>query len=547
MHIKKLLFRNFKSFKDTFEISFNDGVNIVVGDNEEGKSTIIEAINLCLTGYVAGRFLKAELNENLFNIYAVKEYLESLNTEKRLEPPSILIELYLCDDSIPEFLGDDNSKKSNEIGLYYKIQFDEKFKAAYEKLVELKEVSSLPIEYYEVVRSSFSRIHLTNRQIPLKPALIDSSEFKYRNGSDVYVNRIIKDLLDEKELVEISQAHRGMKDQFREHEAIERINEKISKSSKLTSKKVSISTDLNSQNAWESSLGTFVDGVPFSLIGKGEQCLIKTNLALSHSKTLESNILLLEEPENHLSYSKLNVLLENITSSQANRQVILCTHSSYVANKLSLNNLILLSDQKTIRLSDLSKDTYDFFQKVSGYDTLRLILCKKAILVEGDSDELVVQKAYMAANGKLPISDSVDVISVGVSFLRFLEIAEKINKKVVVVTDNDGDLEAIQKKYTKYLSSPEDYPGVKVCYDKIVDSGSLLISGKPFNYNTLEPKLLKSNNLSVLNDIFETSYDERDDLLKHMRSNKTQCALKIFNTEKEIVIPDYILEAIKDE
>lgn len=57
-----------------------------------------------------------------------------------------------------------------------------------------------------------------------------------------------------------------------------------------------------------------------------------------------------------------------------------------------------------------------------------MILCKKAILVEGDSDELVIQKAYMLQhNGRLPIHDQVDVISVGTSFLRFLEIAAKLH------------------------------------------------------------------------------------------------------------------------
>jgi len=46
----------------------------------------------------------------------------------------------------------------------------------------------------------------------------------------------------------------------------------------------------------------------------------------------------------------------------------------------------------------------------------------------------------------LPIEDEVDVISVGNSFLRFLEIAEKIKKSVVVVTDNDGNVESLKKK-----------------------------------------------------------------------------------------------------
>ena len=36
-------------------------------------------------------------------------------------------------------------------------------------------------------------------------------------------------------------------------------------------------------------------------------------------------------------------------------------------------------------------------------------------------------------------------------------------------------------------------------------------------------------------------------LRKYMKSNKTECALKIFDTQEEIVFPDYILEAIKSD
>jgi len=45
-----------------------------------------------------------------------------------------------------------------------------------------------------------------------------------------------------------------------------------------------------------------------------------------------------------------------------------------------------------------------------------MILCRKAILVEGPSDELIVQKAYSKQKDRLPIEDEVDVISVGTSF-----------------------------------------------------------------------------------------------------------------------------------
>src|SRR5690606_38104463 len=135
----------------------------------------------------------------------------------------------------------------------------------------------------------------------------------------------------------------------------------------------------------------------------------------------------------------------------------------------------------------LKPETKSFFSHLSGYDTLRLILCKKAILVEGDSDELVVQKAYMNVNGgKLPIESGIDVISVGTAFLRFLEIAEKLNKPVAVVTDNDGDIPAVELKYENYLGVKAK-PNISICYDKIIDTGVLVLGKKntPFNYNTL--------------------------------------------------------------
>ena len=273
---------------------------------------------------------------------------------------------------------------------------------------------------------------------------------------------------------------------------------------------------------------TYLDRVPFHYIGKGEQSIVKASLALSHNKAEEASVLLIEEPENHLSHAKLNELLARIVSRADSKQVIVTTHNSFVANKLGLNNLVLLSNQATLRLNDLSEDTFRFFQKLNGYDTLRLILCDRAILVEGDSDELVVQRAYMDANeGKLPIEDNIDVISVKLAFLRFLEIAD-------VITDTDGDLDAIEKKYDHYLGEKKK-DNINIYYDGEIDEGPL----EEFNYNTLEPKLLKANDLATLNRIFGKAYENENGLLIHMKANKTECALKIFEVDESINYPSF--------
>ena len=71
------------------------------------------------------------------------------------------------------------------------------------------------------------------------------------------------------------------------------------------------------------------------------------------------------------------------------------------------------------------------------------------------------------------------------------------------------------------------------------------IGKSDYNYNTLEPKLLKANGLDKLNRIFGTAYTDEDDLRKFMKHNKTECGLKIFESSEQIEIPEYILEAIK--
>ena len=545
MNITKIHIENFKTFKGSFKLTLNKGVNILVGDNEAGKSTIIEAIHLALTGLHNGKYLKNELSQYVFNNEVVAEYIQGLEQNNTANPlPKILIEVFIEGEETAEFEGDGNSEKAKVSGFSFKVEFDENYQKEYEDLVKLGGIKTLPIEYYNVSWLSFSRDEsITPRAIPIKSALIDSSSNKLQNGSDIYISRIVKEFLESNEIVEISQAHRRMKESFMAEEAIKKINEKIKIASKISDKKVELSVELSSKNAWESSLMTYLEDVPFHYIGKGEQCLVKTKLALGHKKAKEANIILLEEPENHLSYSKLNQLICDIKNDSGEKQILISTHSSFVANKLGLEHLILLNDKKTVRLNELSEGTYKFFEKLSGYDTLRLILCKKAILVEGDSDELVIQKAFMLNNeGKLPIEKGIDVISVGTSFLRFLEISEKIGAKVAVVTDNDGNVEAVKNKYKNYLGD-NSKQNIKICFDSDVDTGNI----QDFNYNTLEPKFLKANSREVLNKIFETAYQSDDDLQKHMKANKTECALKIFETQETLNFPQYILDAIKTD
>lgn len=538
MRISKVNIENYKCFQGKFTLELNPCVNILVGNNESGKSTILEAINLALTSILNGRYLKNELSPYLFNFQTVANYIQSLSNDNidNEAPPYICIEVFLDDTDYALFKGNGNSEKIDTIGISLKIEFDSEYQSEYEALVNAGELKAIPIEYYRVSWQSFSRDNITARSIPLKSVLIDSTSTRYQNGSDVYISRIIHADLEDTDKAAISQEYRKMKEMFGEADPVKAINEKIKTKSKILNKQLSISVDLATHNAWQTSLMTYLDEIPFHNLGKGEQCIIKTNLALGHKKSQEANLILLEEPENHLSHTRLNQILKNIEKECEDKQIIVSTHSSFVANKLGVSNLLFLNKQQSSKFTDLPNDTFEFFKKLPGYHTLRLLLCRKAVLVEGPSDELVFQKAYMLENKKrLPIEDGFDVISVGLSFKHFLEIAKSVDQPVAVITDNDGDYEKnVTTKFADFNDSE--------CVYIFADSRNEL--------NTLEPQFIDANKESLSGlyraiGVVQNEHDSKEKILSYMTSNKTEWALRVFESDQALVFPHYITDTVK--
>ena len=76
--IKKIIIENFKCINDKFELDFKDGINILVGNNEAGKSTILEAIHLALSGIFRGKPIRGNLSQYLFNYEVVNKYLNDI-------------------------------------------------------------------------------------------------------------------------------------------------------------------------------------------------------------------------------------------------------------------------------------------------------------------------------------------------------------------------------------------------------------------------------------------------------------------------------------
>jgi len=536
MRITRIHIEGFKRFTKV-DLDLNPEFSVLVGDNETGKSTLLEAIGLVLRGQYNGRLVQYAIDPYLFNTQIVASYFAKQRSGKNAQAPRVLIEAYLESDSddpaIAALMGTNNSKGENCPGLAMMIEVDsDHVELLKEYAADEANPNVLPVEFYRASWRAFNGNTVTLSKLPFRAAMIDTSLARVHRGPNKYVSQVVGDALTESQRRDLSLEYKKLRHAFSQEPGVRAINEHLENQGNLaTTKKLTVQMDMSSRASWDSAIAAHLDDLPFDCAGKGEQCRVQLRLAIAGAE--QSKILLIEEPENHLSPSNLNRLLDDIRNDCADRQVIITTHSGFVLNKLGIDNLRLISHVgQPVALTELPPDTKDYFLKLPGYDTLRLILSQRSILVEGPSDELIVQRAYKDKHSKLPLEDGVDVISVGsLAFKRFLDIATLLNLDVRVVTDNDGDVAALETKYAAYLNA--ENTSIRILYD---DDESC---------HTLEPQLLKANSIDTLNSILGTTYTDTLVLLKHMDRNKTDCALKMFETEKPWTSPDYIKHAVE--
>lgn len=526
--IRRLIIQNFKGIKKA-DIVFNDFKNIIVGNNGVGKSTIIEALSLAL-GYGLN---KLEITPYIFH----SSVLEQFKIDKT--PPTIIIEVYF-DEKKDEFSGTNNTMHGLYRGLQLKICFDEE---SYTELYELEKDSctQIPCEYYKIERYWFSDKSVKQLLIPYSVQLVDSSSTYFNSSSNQYITHLLRKYIGDDDFVKIKSCLRHLKQDFEGKQSICDINTKL----KQERENLELSIDVTSKIIFRDIICPFLENIPIEQIGAGELCILKTMLSIDKKhQTEKQKIIIIEEPESHLSHTKMYELIrkieENISPEQT--QLIITTHNSFIANKLDLSNLILIENEngeiKTRKIDkDESHETLKFFTKVSNYPTLRLLLCKSAILVEGPTDEMILTYYYYRKYGHHPFDDSIELISVeGVGFKEYVNLISKFQKKIAIITDNDGhDIEDVKKQR-----------GISILPYSIS-----LFTEEDINLNTLEPSFVRKN-IDKLQELSDTirgrkkPNDTEKDLVEYMTSNKTEWAFKLLNQENvpDFNIPDYMIEAI---
>lgn len=537
MAIEKLLIKNYKLIENTI-IELQPDVNIFVGENDSGKSTILEAISIVSTGNLNGRSFEKQIKANLFNQKTREKYIASLKSKRQVQsPPVIIIEAYWeIEDAA--FKGTNNELREDCAGIRMELAFDSEYADAYKKMLKEGEIYDIPVEFYTVSYHYFKGTPVVYRYAPVKGTFIDTTRKDYSYVMDKFVTSNIATYLTTKEQTDLSTAYRKSRHAFQENEVVKQLNLSMKNNVKINKRSVAVDLREDNIDEWKHQMSIMVESIPFENIGFGTQNSIKIELAIKNSKE-QVNLIMMEEPENNLSYTNMTRLIDHITQSEG-KQIFISTHSSYVANKLNLGNIFLLYNGKIKSLSELPEDTKRYFKKLPGYDTLRAVLAEKVILVEGPTDELIIQRAYLDEYGKLPMEDGIDVIVVdALAFKRYCDIAVLLKKKIVIVTDNDGNIQKnINDKYSEYL----DKTNLVFVYEENEMLNTIEPSVLEVNCNNGEPtelfRKVISQNGSMRN-------RDKQEVLSFMTKNKAEWALRVLESEEKINYPEYIKNAIK--
>ena len=523
--ISRIILQNFKRYKRV-DFICNSDINIFVGENGAGKSTLLYAIGLVLSG--SHSLIERSSLANIFNQEAI---LEFMSTKDIKQLPEVIIEIFF--DGINTEIssnfnleGKHNSQNIKAFGLSLKITPNQDYITEMNSVLNDSNWTVFPFEFYRVEFLTFSGKSYSSYNKPYKfihsivnTSLIDTQQEIQKRIHEVYLDNISAEnrakVNHQYRINSLNFLHTLRKDELLKENGSE----------------FQLHFD-ESENSFRDSISAVKNGVDIKNLGQGEKVLLGVENAYSHLKETVK-ILLIEEPENHLSFQNIQKLV-NMLSSNTGVQVFIGTHSNMIASRLGVDNLHFLDNGQISKLEGLNRDTIRFFQKSTNQNLLNFTLGKKIILVEGNAEYILMEKFFEMIHSKKPEDLNVSIISVdGLSFERYLEIAACfVDKKVVVITDNDSDYAGnVQSKYSSY----QQFQNIKVSSDLDNDN------------QTFEICIYK-NNKALLD---SSGLTKSKDLQGYMLREKAEFALRLLehletdNISKKFIIPNYIKEAIE--
>ena len=441
MYLSNIKLWNFRKYgNDTFDIdnpnldlNFTEGLNVLIGENDSGKTAIIDAIKIVLKTH-SYEYIKIEADDFYNNS-------DRLRIELKFKG--------LLDEEAKNFTEwltweGQGENSTSILRVFYDVRRkDYKILPSEVKAGADTEGYSLTAEAREYLKATYLR--------PLRDAeneLISKRNSRLSQillGDDIFKEKDIPHPLVE----EFKNINSSIEDYFKEGAEGADIKKKIDSYIKGfygEEKESLFEASKNDIKSILEKLSLSLNGQKNVGLGTLNRLFMAAELLHLNKKNWEGLRLgLIEELEAHLHPQAQMQVIETL-QKQDEVQLIITTHSPNLASKIKLKNLIICNGNNAFPMgkdyTELKEDSYVFLEKFLDVTKSNLFFAKGVILVEGWAEEILIPSLAKAIGFDLT-AKGVSVVNVGnLGFDHYSKIFLRKNAPfmdipVAVVTDCD--------------------------------------------------------------------------------------------------------------
>ncbi|MED4117025.1 AAA family ATPase [Priestia megaterium] len=510
MYISDVEILNYRSF-EKFSVSLNEGLSIIIGENNIGKSNFLDALSLIFNSNYSLR-KRVLQQEDFWNGLIIQSAWPEIMIEATLQGIKTENELAITSRWL--------TRNPGEAKLTYKYR--PKANISVPPPTEPTAIGKvrLPLHEYEWViyggesetLDTFDFNMLSKFGIEYVGALRDATaELKKSSGQ---LQRILKNFdLEEKELQKISDKISELNGQIMQGKDIQKvqgdINSHLERITGSLGQQVKIQMGETDYDSLLGDLKVLIgarEGNVHSvnMNGLGYNNLLYISLLLTQYTAIKEKriqnhdyifpLLIVEEPEAHLHNHLQKFLANYFFDQKVVGQVIMTTHSSHVSSHAELDSLIMFYKASDKTLSKRIGTIFDIEKKPEHeykrylerwLDATKsdIFFGRKVLLVEGIAERLLIPRFFsMLYKKKVIVKDQeveiektleeegISLISVdGVAFRPFLQLfgPTGLNMKCVVLTDSDPESVPVKDKDGNEVRGSDD----KVIKEEVYPTG----------------------------------------------------------------------------